>query len=100
MTLALILTAAALAMTASAVLVLARRRPAPGPRLTGRTVVLERAGRDVMNLRGVVLAQHQDRWTLGEAQAIAPEGDMPLEHAVVHVPVGVVLSISEIPGDA
>lgn len=65
--------------------------------LIGRTVVIERAGIEVANVRGVVVAEHADRWTLDEAQAVHPEGDIPLEHPVIHIPKTVVLSVSQVP---
>lgn len=98
MTLALTLIAAlALLELASLAFLIVRRTVGAGPRLTGRTVVLERSGVDVVNVRGVVVAEHEDRWTLAEAQAVHPHGDVPLEHPIIHVPKTVVLSISEVP---
>ena len=101
MIIALVLLAVALAAVSVTAGVLAWRTRvlAPGPRLTGRTVVIEREGRDAVNIRGVLIGQHADRWTIAEAQAIGPDGDVPLEHSTLHIPARVVLSVSEVKPD-
>lgn len=94
---AALLTIAALALAELALIaVLARKLLAPAG-LIGRTVVLERAGAEVVNVRGVVIAEHADRWTLDQTQAIGPEGAVPLQYPVMHVPKDIVLSISQVP---
>lgn len=64
--------------------------------MLGKTVVLERQGHEVPNVRGVVIAEHEDRYTLDQAQAVTSNGPVPLEHPIIHVDRANVLSVSEV----
>ncbi len=96
MTLALIVLAAALAFV---VVVLAgvavRSRLAPGPVLTGRTLVVHTRRPDDQTLRGVLHGQYADRLTLRDAVYVHPSGEQPAG-GLVHVPLANVSWVQEI----
>ena len=63
-----------------------RSRLSPAPSLAGRTVVIHTRRPDDQSIRGVLVAQHADRWTLREAVYLGGSS----EHSVAgltHVPV-------------
>jgi hypothetical protein len=76
----------ALAAIAALVVLALRSQLAPGPSLAGRTVVVHTKRPDDKTIRGVLHAQHADRWTLREAVLVTPIGDRPLgglQHVLV-----------------
>ena len=84
------------ALVALALLLWHRPPLSPAPRLTGKTVEIERA-KDAINVRGLVYAQHSDRLTLVEPLGRSADGELvPLEHPVMHILPSQILSISEV----
>ncbi len=65
----------ALAAIAGLVFIAVRSQIAPGPPLTGRTVVIHT--REGSSVRGVLIAQHADRFTLKEPIVLHSTGEQP-----------------------
>jgi hypothetical protein len=64
----------------------ARSQLAAGPPLSGRTIVIHTRKPDDLTLRGILHAQHADRWTLRDAVVVTAAGDRPAG-GLQHVPV-------------
>jgi hypothetical protein len=76
----------ALASVAALATVAIRSQTAPGPALAGRTVEIHTKRPDDQTIRGILVAQHSDRWTLEQAIYRHSSGDQPIADNVVHVP--------------
>jgi hypothetical protein len=97
--LALILTAiVALAAVGALTFIALRSQLAPGPSLAGRTVEVHTKRPDDQTIRGVLVAQHADRWGLTDAVYRHASGDQPIADPIVWIPAGNVAWFSE-PGD-
>lgn len=64
-----------------------RSRLSPAPSLAGRTVVIHTRRPDDQSIRGVMVAQHADRWTLREAVYLGAGGNEHSVGGLTHVPV-------------
>lgn len=80
-------TIVALAAVGALATVAVRSQVAPGPPLVGRTIELHTRRPDDQTIRGVLVAQHSDRWTFDQAVYRHSSGDQPIKDRVVHVPV-------------
>jgi hypothetical protein len=63
-----------------------RSQFAPGSSLAGRTVEVHTRRPDDQTIRGILVAQHSDRWTFTEAVYRHASGDKPIADPLVHVP--------------
>lgn len=94
MTAALIaLAGIALSLGAALGYLLLRSSLTPGPKLTKRTLVIHT--RDDKAIRGVLYAQHADRYTLREAVYLYGSGEQEVG-GIVHVPVANIAWCQEI----
>lgn len=85
---------AAAAIAALAFIAL-RSQLAPGPRLTGCTVIVTTCKPDDRSIRGILVAQHADRVSLSEAVVLHGSGDQAAG-GLLHIPLGQVAVIQEI----
>lgn len=76
----------ALAAVAALAVISLRSVLAPAPPIVGRTVVVHTRNPDDKTIRGVLHAQHSDRWTLRDAVMVTPLGENALG-GLQHVPV-------------
>ena len=77
----------AIAVVALALAFVALRVAAPGPTLSGKTVVIQTHKlTDDRTIRGVLHGAYADRWTLRDAVLVTPIGEQPLS-GLQHVPV-------------
>jgi hypothetical protein len=85
--LALILVAlVALAAVGALTYIALRSQLTPGPSLVGKTVEVHTKRPDDQTIRGVLVAQHADRWGLTEAVYRHASGDKPIADPIVWVP--------------
>jgi hypothetical protein len=84
--LAALITAGIIALAAIAALavITSRSALASGPSLAARTMVVHT--RDDKTIRGVLHAQHADRWTIRDAVLVTPMGEQPAG-GLQHIPV-------------
>ena len=72
-----------------------RSRVMPGPSLVAKTVVIHTKRPDDQSIRGVLVAQHADRFTLREAIYLHSGGEQEVG-GLVHVPIEAVAFLQEI----
>jgi hypothetical protein len=83
----IIIAVVAIAAIAALATVAIRSQTAPGPPLVGRTIEVHTRRPDDQTIRGILVAQHSDRWTFEQAVYRHTSGDAPIKDRVVHVPV-------------
>jgi hypothetical protein len=95
LTVIVLLVLVALAAIAALAFVALRSVFTPGPTLTGRTVVVNTRKPDDQTIRGILHAQHADRWSLRAAVVVTGVGEQPAR-GLVHVPVENIAFVQEI----